>query len=246
MKASRPGALRHGRTDRSAEQIRVQEVPDVRRAEHVVTRRPILDDRHLRLSETARRPVERTQHVIQPEEHRDLSKHRQTAQDRVEPVLALQLLHLERHALTVLAVLLLQRLDLWLQLLHLASGADLAHERLVEQCPQREDEEHHRQCPREKVRGPQQRSEQLVPNPHDPRHRVVDEVEAKQIKRQKIHSPLAAPGHPRRRWCLQSPPGNPGVPRHVPVSGPILPDAMVRIWRAGLPPASSPESTRIQ
>ena len=148
--------------------------------------------------------------MVKTQEHGDLGEHRETAQDRIEAVLPLQLLHLERHALAVLAVLLLQRLDLWLQFLHLPGGADLTHERLVQQGTQTEHEEHHGQGPREKVRWSQQVREQLEPNPYDPRHRVVDEVEAKQIE-QKIHSPLASHGSNRRRWRLRSPSGGPGV-----------------------------------
>ena len=50
----------------------------------------------------------------------------------LNPVLLLELLHLQRHPLAVLAVLLLQGLDLWLQFLHLPGGPDLPDERLVQ------------------------------------------------------------------------------------------------------------------
>lgn len=89
--------------------------------------------------------------MIEPKKHRNLRQHRQTSENGVEAVLALQLLHFERHPLTILAVFLLQGLDLWLQFLHLPGGANLAHERLVQQRTQREDQEHHRQRAGEEV-----------------------------------------------------------------------------------------------
>ena len=120
--------------------------------------------------------------MVQPDEHRNLSQHGQTAEDRVEVVLALQLLDLQRHPLTILAVLLLQRLDLWLQFLHLARCPDLLDERPVQHGPQREHQEHHRERPGEEVARPQQGAEELVPEPHDSRYRVVHVVEAEPVK----------------------------------------------------------------
>ena len=131
--------------------MRVKEVADVGRREHIVARRPVLRHCQMGLTEPARGPVERPQYVIQPEEHRDLGQHRQTTKDRVEAVLALEFLHLQRHPLAILAVLLLQRLDLRLEFLHLAGRADLADEWLVQQRPQAEHQEHHRQCPGEEA-----------------------------------------------------------------------------------------------
>ena len=87
VNASRPCCLDHRRAQRRAEQVRVQEVPDVGRAEDVVAQRPVLLDRQPQPAEAGLGPVERPQHVIQPEEHRHLRQHRQTAEDRVEPVL---------------------------------------------------------------------------------------------------------------------------------------------------------------
>ena len=97
-------------------------------------------------------------------------------------MLALQFLHFLGHLLAVLAVLLLQRLDLGLQLLHLAGGSDLPDEGFVQQRAQAEDEEHHRQCPREEVVRAEDEREQLVPEPHDPRYGVIDVVEAEPVK----------------------------------------------------------------
>ena len=71
------------------------------------------------------------QHVIQAQEHRHLREHG-SSPGSVEPVFLLQLLHFQRHPLTVFAVLLLQRLDLRLQFLHLPGGTDLPDERLVQ------------------------------------------------------------------------------------------------------------------
>ncbi len=187
--------LDHRRAQRSTEQVGVQEVPDVGRAEDVVAQRPVLLDGQPQPADPGLRPVERHQHVVEPEEHRHLREHRQAAQDRVEPVFLLQLLHLQRHPLAVLAVLLLQRLDLWLQLLHLAGGADLPDERLVEDRAQGEHQEHHRQRPGEEVRRPEEEGERLVPDPHDRRHRVVDDVEAEPAKHAS-RSLLAIPGCP--------------------------------------------------
>ena len=119
--------------DRRAEQVGIEEVADVGSAEEVVAQPPVLLNRQAEAAEAGLGPVEGHQHVVKAEEHRNLSQHRQAAQDRVEPVLALQFLHLDRHLLAILAVLLLQRLDLRLQLLHLPRGTDLADEGLIEQ-----------------------------------------------------------------------------------------------------------------
>ena len=200
--------LDHRRAHRCAEQVRVQEVPDVGRAEHVVAQRPVLLHRQPQPADTGLGPVERHQHVIQPEEDRQLRQHRQTAQDRVEPVLLLQLLHLQRHPLAVLAVLLLQRLDLRLQLLHLPRGADLPDERLVQDRAQGEHQEHHRQRPGEEVRRPQHEGERLVPNPHDRRHRVVNDVQAEPTKHAS-RSLLAMPGYPTHRRRRPDPSSSP-------------------------------------
>ena len=53
------------------------------------------------------------------------------------------------------------------QFLHLPGGADLLDERLVEDGPQGEHQEHHRQRPREEVRGAKQKAKSLVPQPHN-------------------------------------------------------------------------------
>ena len=188
--------LDHRRAQRRTEQVRVQEVPDIGRAEHVVAQRPVLFHRQPQPADAGLRPVEGHQHVIEPEEHGQLGQHRQAAQNRVEPVLLLQLLHLQRHPLAVLAVLLLQRLDLRLQLLHLAGGADLPNERLVQDRAQGEHEEHHRQSPGEEVRRPEHEAERLVPDPHDRRHRVIDDVQAEPTKHAS-RSLLAIPGYPQ-------------------------------------------------
>src|ERR1700730_3526889 len=206
---------------------------DIRGGEDIVTQLAVALGRKPQLSDTSGRPVEAPQYVVQPEKHRDLRQHRQAAQDGIESVLALQLLHFQRHPLTVFAVLLLQRLDLRLQLLHLSGGTDLANERVVQDRPQREHEKHHRQRTGEEARGAQQEGERLVPEPHDRRDRVIEVVQAEWIKRQQNHSPLASLGYPSRR------PGLPGAP----VSGPILPDATDHTWPAGRLPAQSPAPT---
>ena len=174
--------LSNRRTDRGAEQVRVEEVADIGHAEHIVAQRPVLLHRQTQPADARLSAVERHQDVVQPQEHRDLREHRQAAKDRVEAVFALKFLHLQRHPLAVLAVLFLQGFDLGLQFLHLAGGANLSDERLVQQGAQGEDEEHHRQRPCEKVVGAQQNCEKLVPQPHDPGHRVVDVVEAQPVK----------------------------------------------------------------
>ncbi len=58
--------------------------------------------------------------------HRNLRQHRQTSENGVEAVLALQLCI--SSAISDPAVFLLQGLDLWLRFLHLPGGANLAHE----------------------------------------------------------------------------------------------------------------------
>ena len=98
--------------DRGAEQVGIEEVADVVGAEDIVAQRPVLLHRQTQPAEAGLRPVERHQNVVEAEEHRDLREHRQAAEDRVEAVLALKLLHLQRHPLAVFAVLLLQRFDL--------------------------------------------------------------------------------------------------------------------------------------
>ena len=170
------------RADRRAEQIGVQEVPYVIGIEEVVAQRPVLLHGQAQSPEARLCPVEGHQDVIEPEEHRDLRQHWQAAQDRIEAVLALEFLHLQRHPLTVFAVLLLQRLDLGLQFLHLPGGAYLPDKRLIKKRAQAEDEEHHRQRPREEVVGSEDQGEELVPEPHDSRHRVVDVVQAEPVK----------------------------------------------------------------
>ena len=142
-KGLQPMFLGHRRADRRSEQVGVEEVPDVGRAEEIVRQRAVLLHRQPEPADPGLRPVEGHQHVVQTQEHRDLREHRQAAEDRVEVVLALQLLDLQRHPLPVLAVLLLQGFDLGLELLHLPGGPDLLHERPVQHGPQREHQEHH-------------------------------------------------------------------------------------------------------
>ena len=93
--------------------------------------------------------------MIQAEKHWDLSEHREASQDRIKAMLALKLLHFQRHPLAVFAIFLLQRFDLWLEFLHLASGPNLADKGFVKQRPQGEHQEHHCQRPGEEVLRPQ-------------------------------------------------------------------------------------------
>ena len=170
------------RADGRAKEVGIQKVADVLGVEEIVTQRAVLLDRQTQPAEAGLGAVERHQNVIETEENRDLREHREAAQDWIKPVLALQLLHLQRHPLAVFAVLLLQRFDLWLQFLHLAGRPNLTNERLVEQRTQGKHQEHHRQRPGEEVLRPQDGREQLVPQPHDSRHRVVDVIEAEPVK----------------------------------------------------------------
>ena len=87
-----------------------------------------------------------------------------------------------------------------------------------------------------KFAGPEHEGERLVPNPHDRRHRVVDEVQAEPIKHA-FRSSLAALGCPRDRVVLAR--------RHgARVSGPILPDATVHTSGAAPRPAIPRGPTR--
>ncbi|GAA3158083.1 hypothetical protein GCM10020255_039810 [Rhodococcus baikonurensis] len=113
----------------------------------------------------------------QTDEHRCLSQDRQTAHDRVESVLLLELLHLDGLALTVARILLLQCLDLRLQFLHLAGRADLLHERLVQNRTQGEHQEHHGKRPGYSVVRAENEPEDLVPDPQNRGYRIVDEIE---------------------------------------------------------------------
>ena len=69
-------------------------------------------------------------------------------------MLLLQLLHLLRLALLVVGVLLLDLLHLRRELLHLAHGADLLHEGLEHDRPEREDQEDDGERPRGAVVSP--------------------------------------------------------------------------------------------
>ena len=174
------GGLNDVRRERHTEQPRVEEVLNLVDVEDVVAVRPCLLGRHAQLAEARAHPVERTQHVEQTDEHRDLRQHRQTSEQGIEPVLLLELLHLLGHLDPVFAVLLADRLHLRLDLLHLPRGADLLHKRLVEDRAQGEDKEDNRQGPGDAGAAGgvgENVAEQPVPHPHDRRDRPIDEIE---------------------------------------------------------------------
>ena len=120
---------------------------------------------------------ERAEHPVQADEDRDLQQHRQAAAERVDPVLALELLHLLRLALLVVRVLLLDLLQFRRELLHFLHRPDLVHERLEHDAADGERQEDDREDPRNRVVLAENEPEDLVPTPQDEGHGVVDEVE---------------------------------------------------------------------
>ena len=173
--------LRNRRRDRGrdgrAEQTSIQERLDVSGREDVVRGVEVVLGAHAQLAHAGAGAVERAQDVEQTDEHRSLSQDRETAHDRVESVLLLELLHLDGLALTVARILLLQCLDLWLQFLHLTRRADLLHERLVQNRTQGEHQEHHGKRPGYSVVRAENEPEDLVPDPQNRGYRIVDEIE---------------------------------------------------------------------
>jgi hypothetical protein len=115
--------------------------------------------------------------VEQADEHRHLHEDGQAAAERVDTVLPLEPLHLLGLLLPVVPVLLADLRDLRLELLHPPHRPHLVDERLVQDRPQREDQEHHRQRPGDAVVRSEEETEDLVPDPEDERDRVVDEVQ---------------------------------------------------------------------
>ncbi len=83
--------------------------------------------------------------AVDPEEDRDLDQHRQTPRHRVYPIGLVELHRLLRETRAVLAVLLLQLLDLRLQLLHRFAGADRLDRQRQEQRLDDDREGDHRQ-----------------------------------------------------------------------------------------------------
>ncbi len=116
------------------------------------------------------------QHVEQRDKNGELQQHRQAAGQRIEALLALQLLHGLRLGLPVALVLFLDLRDLGLKRLHMSGVMHLFYEELDEQQPSGDDQEHDRQRPGSAALGIHEQREELVPAKQHPGHRGVKDV----------------------------------------------------------------------